>query len=210
MKKIFTLILIFLPQLSLAENCNNYPLTQGIDISAVEGSEIPKIISTGKAIPFSIDVSDVDDALTEARLEAKAGISRFMNEISTSDTKIDEAVSKLQTVENGTKTSNSSRLKVIFKSLGESSSSLLRGVVVIGDCYTEGKEVRVTVGIKPETLELATGLVAGQKKSFKKTSSNSGITSEDTLADTNDKDNNTSENMNEADEANNSKKIKDF
>jgi hypothetical protein len=119
MKNLLILILLFLPQLGLADNCNNYPLIQGIDVSTVEGSEIPKIISTGKAIPFSTDVSDVNDALTEARLEAKAGISRFMNEISTSDTKIDEVVSKLETIENGTKTSKSSRLKVIFESLGE-------------------------------------------------------------------------------------------
>ena len=83
-------------------------------------------------------------------------------------------------------------------------------MVVIGDCYTEGKEVRVTVGIKPETLELATGLVSGQKESFEKTSSNSDITSEDTSAETNNEDNSTSENLTEADETNNSKKIKDF
>lgn len=34
------------------------------------------------------------------------------------------------------------------KLLGSSSQALLRAVIVLGDCYTKGTEVRVTVGVK--------------------------------------------------------------
>ena len=49
------------------------------------------------------------------------------------------------------------------KLLRNHSQALLRGVITIGDCYTKGTEVRVTVGMKPETVKAAEGL-AGAKQ----------------------------------------------
>ena len=42
-----------------------------------------------------------------------------------------------------------------------SSQALLRGVITLGDCYTKGTEVRVTVGVKPESINAAEGLAGG-------------------------------------------------
>ena len=50
--------------------------------------------------------------------------------------------------------------------MASSSEALLRGVVVLGDCHTPGREVRVTVGIKPETVAQATGLASGISESI--------------------------------------------
>jgi hypothetical protein len=47
------------------------------------------------------------------------------------------------------------------KLLRNSSQALLRGVITLGDCYTKGTEVRVTVGVKAETINAAEGLAGG-------------------------------------------------
>lgn len=51
------------------------------------------------------------------------------------------------------------------KSLRNSSKSLLRGVVPLADCYTKGQIVRVSVGLKPETIKSAGNLAGGISKS---------------------------------------------
>jgi len=52
------------------------------------------------------------------------------------------------------------------KTLRNSSQALLRGVVVLGDCYTKGREVRVSVGLKPETIKTAGTLANETSKSL--------------------------------------------
>ena len=47
------------------------------------------------------------------------------------------------------------KVKTIVCSLRNSTVALLRGVVTLGSCYTPGEYVRVTVGIKPETIAQA-------------------------------------------------------
>ena len=55
------------------------------------------------------------------------------------------------------------------KSLRNSSKSLLRGVVPLADCYTKGQIVRVSVGLKPETIKSAGNLAGGISKSVAST-----------------------------------------
>ena len=45
--------------------------------------------------------------------------------------------------------------------VAQNSQALLRGVIPLGDCYTISKDVRMTVGIKSETIDLAEN-VAGK------------------------------------------------
>ena len=47
------------------------------------------------------------------------------------------------------------------KTLRNSSQALLRGLLPLGDCYTKGEEVRVSVGVKPKTINAAGNLAGG-------------------------------------------------
>lgn len=151
---------------ALAADCSSYPFRPGTDITPVEGSDFPKMLATERAIPFSEDLADVDDAYNEAELSAKTEFSKFLNETVSSEERIDESVEKISETQGDERSASSTRVKEIFTSMASSSQALLRGVVVLGDCYTPGREVRVTVGIKPETIAQATGLASGINNSL--------------------------------------------
>jgi hypothetical protein len=55
-----------------------------------------------------------------------------------------------------------------MKSISQSSAALLRGVVTLDECYTPGKELRLIVGIKPETIKSAGILASEMSTSLKK------------------------------------------
>lgn len=151
---------------SFAADCSNYPYSRGMNVSAVEGSEIPKIISTSITSPSSVDVDDVNDAYDEAEIAANARIAAYLKKLVSSEKIINEEVNKITKTQGQNRETQSQRIKKILKSLSSKASQVLTGVMVIGDCYTPGKEVRVTVGIKPETIANATGLSIGMSKSI--------------------------------------------
>ena len=146
--------LVYLGQTgAIAASCDAYP--EGIGATVVDTPAGVKIISTAEA---SVPIDDRDlymDALTEATIEAKAKISSFMNETISKDCKINrKSESDIRITAEG-KSVDVAKVKETICSLGESTSSLLRGVVTLGSCYTPGQFVRVTVGIKPETIAQA-------------------------------------------------------
>jgi hypothetical protein len=107
------------------------------------------------------DIDAINDAKDEATLEAKSGIAKFLNEDIKSDESINKAITSSTTMTGQQKQAMRTETTNKLKNLSSSSGALLRGVVVLGDCYTKGKEVRVTVGLKPETIAAA-GNLAGQ------------------------------------------------
>ena len=70
---------------SFAADCSNYPYSRGMNVSAVEGSEIPKIISTSITSPSSVDVNDVNDAYDEAEFAANARIAAYLKKLVSSE-----------------------------------------------------------------------------------------------------------------------------
>jgi hypothetical protein len=163
---IFMASALFWGNQSHAADCSDYPLSRGIDVSAVEGSEIPKIISTSVTTPFSTDVDDVNDAYDEAEILAKTGIAKYMAELASSEQLIQSEAIKIAKTSGENRETQSQKTKVILKTISSKASEILTGVLVLGDCYTPGKEVRVSVGLKPETVALATGLSSGITKSM--------------------------------------------
>ena len=167
--KIFTAIVstsFIISGTSFASDCSNYPNKRGIKIEISEGSSIPKIISTASVSPFSIDIDDVNDALDEAEIEAKAKITSYLKELVSSERKINEEVKKITITQGENRERQSNRLKTILTNLSQKSAEVLTGVIVLGDCHTPKREVRVSVGIKPETIQMATGLSSGIAKSI--------------------------------------------
>lgn len=89
---------------------------------------------------------------------AKAQIAKFLDEDIQSDESVNKVINETKATSDSGKTVTREEMITRIKSLRNSASTLLRGAVVLGDCYTKGSEVRVTVGIKPETISSAGNL----------------------------------------------------
>ncbi|KAB2921735.1 MAG: hypothetical protein F9K25_20030 [Candidatus Contendobacter sp.] len=100
------------------------------------------------------------DAKDEATLLAKAVLAKFMTEGIKSDEEINRLVNETKSKTGAGEANVKKELVERLKTLRNSSQALLRGVMPLGDCYTKGKEVRVTVGVKPQTINAA-GNLAG-------------------------------------------------
>jgi len=136
-----------------AEGCADYPYTRGIHIEDVQGGT--KITSTSSVGVTFDDIDAINDATDEATLEAKAQIAHFMNEQASDSENIDKAVRDTTSMQGSNKEALRGAVVERVKKLAGSASAVLRGVVPLGDCYTKAREVRVTVGIKPETIAAA-------------------------------------------------------
>lgn len=147
-----------------AEGCAAYPYTVGTNIEDVQGGT--KILSTASANVSFDDVDSIKDAREEAELEAKAAIAKFLSEGIRSDTVINRAIDETKTMSGQQKEVLRKEVTSRIKQLASSSQALLRGVVVLGDCYTKGKEYRVSVGLKPETIAAAGNLATGMGSSL--------------------------------------------
>jgi len=146
---------------AIAGACSNYPYKVGVSVEAL--AEGTQIISTASVVPFASDAVAVKDAFDEATLEAKATISKFIKEDISSSETLNKSVSEIIVLQDG---DSSKQRKVILdkvQRLQNSSSALLKGVVILGDCYTFGREVRVSVGIHPDTIANAERLANDQR-----------------------------------------------
>jgi hypothetical protein len=175
----FVIFSIFLGQaVFAADDCSNYPQKKGINVILLEGGGT-KILSTAIAtVPFD-DVELYLEALDDAESEAKLAISSVL----------EENISKLCSTETGSLTNikisgeeksvDYEKIKTKLCSLSSYTQSLMRGALLIGHCYTPGKLVMATVGIKPETIAAAEELSNSMENSLNSdsTSSNSNASS---------------------------------
>ena len=146
----FVIFSIFLGQSVFAEDCSDYPQTRGINVILVDGGT--KILSTAIATVTSDDTESYLEALVDAELEAKASISKFLeDDISKSCSSNTETITNFK-INGEEKSVNYEKAKTQLCKLSSHTQSLIRGAKEIGDCYTPGKLVMVTVGIKPETI----------------------------------------------------------
>ena len=166
MKKIIALSIYTICTLANGQDdCRNYPYAGGkIDVLDVQGGT--KIIATGDATVSHDDIDSIKDARDEATLEAKALISKFLTEGIKSDENIKKTVNESKTMSGDSRQATRNELIERVKILKNSSSSLLRGVVPLGECYTKAREIRVTVGIKPETIKSAGSIAGGISSSI--------------------------------------------
>ena len=117
-------------EIGFAASCAEYPFTVGGAPEIIDADHYKFLYTSSVAVQFD-DISAINDAREEATLEAKAGIAKYLEESLKSDTSINKIV-----------------------------EALLRGVAVLGDCYTKSEEVLVTVGIKSDSIDQA-GKIAG-------------------------------------------------
>jgi hypothetical protein len=146
--------MIVLSNTANAEDCSTYPLTDGLSVEATSSGGT-KFMSTATATVLIDDTDEVIDALREAELYAKANISNFLNETIQNDQSLTKAVNTSVKIVGDQKEITKEMVKTQLVSIRNSSQSLLKGVLKLGECYTKGEFVRVTVGLKPETIAMA-------------------------------------------------------
>ena len=167
-----------LPLNAFASSCKDYPSKIGATVIPQENG--PKIISTYQvSVPFD-DADEVMDAYAEARVEALAQISVFMEtevakECERNTNKLSKTLMSKDPSGNKSKNVNTEKIKTTLCGLGNKTSAILNGVVDVGRCYTPGKFVKLTIGIKPETIVSASRLNQNMKNS--RNNSGSGFSS---------------------------------
>ena len=163
---------LLVSQNAYAGSCEDYPERRGMNYVEVENGI--KILSTVEA---SVPVNDIDvesAAYDEAKLLAKSEITSFLEEIVEAE---DRIASKMMSNikingESKSKSVDIEKAKEQIKKISSNSRALLKGAVVVGDCYTPGKVLRVTIGIKPETIAAAEKLKGSMQKSSNSNKSN--------------------------------------
>lgn len=136
-----------------AASCANYPYTNGINIENVAGGV--KILSTASVAVDFDDVDSISDARREATLTAKTEIRKFFSEMVRTEESITRAIQVTKSMQGESKSVLREETKRTVKSISSSSAGLLQGVVPLGECYTAGREFRVSVGVKPQTISQA-------------------------------------------------------
>jgi hypothetical protein len=122
-----------------------------------------KIITTGAASLDFDDVSSMQEARREAELIAKRTLAEYINQQLSSEDKIERQIDSARSLvkgEDGSTVTTAQRqeVKTQLTTINARADVVLRGVAVLGSCYTKGHEVRVTVGIKSETVANAQAL----------------------------------------------------
>ena len=149
-----TFLALSMPASALASSCEVYPFKIGAVVTPTING--PKVVSTAQISVSFDDADEIIDAYSEARSEAKAQISDFLNtkiarECKRNTKKFSNSVMNLNESGEGRNEIDITKSKDMLCKSIESTSSLLRGLYDVGRCYTPGKFVRVTIGIKPST-----------------------------------------------------------
>jgi len=148
---------------SFAQNCDNYPYQPMENTIEFDGDGNFKLISTASVTINFDDSSELKSARREAELIAKRFIAEYITQNLSTEDKINSEISKSKSNAKATDGSTVSsvqrdEIKKQLTTITSKSETVLKGVVSIGSCYTKGEEVRVTVGVKSQTLNNATQL----------------------------------------------------
>jgi len=138
-----------------AADCDAYALKYPAGLKLVNTPKGPKFLATAAVGVDIDDPGEVLDAKSEATMEAKALIAKFFNEDVKSEKNVNTLITKSIKFADGKKSVTKDKLKTTLKNISVNAAKLLRGVLPLASCYTKGKIVMVTVGLKPETIAAA-------------------------------------------------------
>ena len=140
-----------------SQDCDSYPYQPHSNVIEFDGAQKFKILSTA-AVPVDFDdPTEVSSARREAELLAKRSIAEYINQKLTSEDKVITEINKSKTHKKATdgsviSTNQRDEIKKQLISISTRADAVLKGAITIGSCYTKGHEVRVTVGIKSQTV----------------------------------------------------------
>ena len=160
---------------SVKASCDDYPYVP------MQTKFVPKedgtfsLQMTQEASVRADSQSQKNRALKIAQLRAEQSVSKWIKqELEGKEEFSSEAVE--EAVENADGVDwNVEEATTFIESVAASSKNLISGIIPIGSCYEPGKYVRVTVGIKPETMTAA----ANASATFNKPASGYSTTTND-------------------------------
>ena len=132
----------------------------GVAISLKENGDF-QIFARGSGVYDFDDPSVLASARTEATLNAKANLTKFIKEKVSVEEGITDVVQKTKTLQgNGqvqTKVASTEEVKTMAKAITTSAEEILQGVITLREQKVPGSgtggQVQVTVGISSKTLE---------------------------------------------------------
>ena len=152
---IFSASLSFLAAESVKASCEDYPYVPMQTKFVPKADGTFSLQMTQEASVRADSQSQKSRALKIAQLRAEQSVSKWIKqELEGKDEFSTEAVE--EAVENADGVDwNVEEASTFIETVAASSKNLISGIIPIGSCYEPGKYVRVTVGIKPETMAAA-------------------------------------------------------
>ncbi len=145
-------------------SCANFEGGLGVKVIPLQNDKV-KITSTYQVSVLVDDADEVIDALNEARAEARAAILNYMETKLAKDCKRNtNKITNIQTTAES-KNFDIKKVKTLVFVLQDNAECALNGSVDVGQCYEPAKYVKLTVGIKPETIAGASNLRRSMKNS---------------------------------------------
>ena len=157
---------LFTAQTVKAEGCSDYPYVPMQTKFVPKADGTFSLQMTQEASVRADSQNQKNRALKIAQLRAEQSVSKFIKqELEGKDSFSNEAVE--EAVENADGVDwNVEEAQTFIETVAASSKNLIRGIIPIGSCYEPGKYVRVTVGIKPETIAAAGNADATTNKPY--------------------------------------------
>ena len=147
--------------------CDDYPFvakeTKLVNYENGLGIQITQQVAV-----FADDADVVDMAMEEAEASGRVAVKQFIEEKIESRKDFSNKAVQNMTLNSDGKKGSLEKTKTQLKEMSLAASGLQRGVVTLGSCYTPGKYVRVTVGLKPDTVMAAGKMDATMSGPFKK------------------------------------------
>ena len=149
-------------QMTAAQPAIDQVLTEpdGVAIALKENGDF-QIFARGSGVYDVDDPSELASARTEATLNAKANLAKFIKEKVSVEEGITDVVQKTKTLQgNGqiqTKVAKTEEVKTMAKAITSSAEQILQGVITLREQKAPGTgtggQIQVTVGISSKTLE---------------------------------------------------------
>ena len=132
----------------------------GVAISLKENGDF-QIFARGSGVYDFDDPSELASARTEATLNAKANLAKFIKEKVSVEEGLTDVVQKTKTLQgNGqiqTKVASTEEIKTMAKAITTSAEEILQGVITLREQKVPGSgtggQIQVTIGISSKTLE---------------------------------------------------------
>ena len=140
------------------------PMNSGVEIIFTEnGSDWVKMQAMGEADLNIGDKTDIRQASQKAILRAKAELSKFMSEKITSEETSEEITKLCQTAtSDGQNVSKDNTRKIVdttIEKIINQSDAILKGVLPLEtEVDSQGKYVRVTIGVSRKSMAMANSL----------------------------------------------------
>ena len=134
------------------------------NIQVNEDGSIKKITAIGEGdVDFADERSEIREAREVAEMEAKAALAHFMKEDLKSDKSVDTIMNKITEMNKiagkKSKKINKKTMRTQIRKIHNSAQSLLKGLVVLEECYdSEGGYYRVKIGTNEKTMRAADSL----------------------------------------------------